>query len=119
MSVEVEHTSGSNVLTVGVGGKLSKEDYAHFVPEVERMIHESGKIRMLVKMHDFHGWDASALWEDIRFDIKHFSDIERLAMVGESKWQKGMAAFCRPFTTAEIKYFDQSQLAEAQRWLNA
>ena len=42
-------------------------------------------------MKDFHGWDAGALWEDIKFDLKHFSDIERVAMVGEKKWQKGMS----------------------------
>jgi len=30
-------------------------------------------------MTGFHGWDAGALWEDIKFDIKHFGDIERLA----------------------------------------
>lgn len=118
MSVEVEHGSGSKVMTVEVGGKLTQGDYAHFVPEVEKMIRENGKIRLMVKMHDFHGWEASALWEDIRFDLKHFSDIERLAIVGETKWQKGMAAFCRPFTTAAIKYFDHSQVAEAEAWIN-
>ena len=37
---------------------------------------------MLFDMTDFHGWDAGAAWEDIKFDIKHFADIERLAMVG-------------------------------------
>ena len=31
---------------------------------------------MLVEMHDFHGWTAGAIWEDIRFDAKHFTDIE-------------------------------------------
>ena len=39
-------------------------------------------------MTGLHGWDAGALWEDIKFDIKHFADIERLAMVGEKKWHR-------------------------------
>jgi hypothetical protein len=62
-------------------------------------------------MHDFHGWDAGALWEDAKFDLKHFADIERLAFVGEKKWEKGMAQFCRPFTKATIRYFDRSEEA--------
>jgi hypothetical protein len=61
----------------------------------------------------------SALWEDIKFDVKHFADIERLALVGESKWEAGMAVFCKPFTTAKIKYFDESKAAEAQEWIRA
>ena len=28
--------------------------------------------------------------EDIKYDLKHFSDIERVAMVTEKKWQKGI-----------------------------
>ena len=29
-----------------------------------------------------------------------------------------MSAFCRPFTTAKIRYFDHAQLNEARAWLN-
>jgi hypothetical protein len=49
-------------------------------------------------MRDFQGWDARALWEDIKWDAKHFNQIERVAMVGDKKWQEWMAAFCKPFT---------------------
>jgi len=34
------------------------------------------------------------------------SDIERIAMVGETKRQHGMSLFCKPFTAAKIRYFD-------------
>jgi SpoIIAA-like len=70
-----------------------------------------------VYMTGFHGWEAGALWEDVKFDIKHFADIERLAMVGDKKWQHGMAAFCKPFTKATIRYFDHAEAAEARTWL--
>ena len=40
-------------------------------------------------MTGFQGWDAGAAWEDLKFDLKHFGDIERLAMVGDKKWQHG------------------------------
>jgi hypothetical protein len=69
-------------------------------------------------MTDFHGWEAAALWDDIKFDVQHFADIERLAMVGDRQWERGMAAFCRPFTTAAIRYFDAAHVDEARRWLN-
>ena len=72
-------------------GRLAKADYEHFVPEFERLVRQHGKLRVLFDMTGFHGWDAGALWEDIKFDMKHFADIERLAMVGEKKWQQGMA----------------------------
>jgi hypothetical protein len=118
MGVELEQVPDRKThLTVRLSGKLTRADYAHFVPEIERVIREQGKVRMLVEMHDFHGWDMGALWEDTKFDLKHFRDIERLAMVGEKLWQKGMSEFCRPFTTARIRYFERDQLDQARAWL--
>ena len=76
-------------------------------------------MRVLFDMADFHGWDAGALWEDTLFGVPHFSDIERFAMIGETKWQKGMATFCKPFTKATIRYFDHAAAAEAREWIGA
>ena len=115
--IALKEDAGGKLLTVQMSGKLEKQDYEQFVPQVEALIKQHGKVRILLSMHDFHGWEASALWEDIKFDVQHFRDIERLAMVGDSKWEAGMAAFCKPFTTATIKYFDHSKLAEAESWI--
>src|ERR1043166_9716442 len=119
MAIKLEQKDGSKVLEVHVSGTLAKEDYTHFVPEVDRLVEQHGKIRVLLDMQDFHGWNAAALWEDIKFDVKHFSDIERVAMVGERKWQEAMSKFCRPFTTAKLRYFDHSQTAAAHQWAEA
>jgi len=81
------------------------------------MITEHGKIRVVLELHDFHGWTVGGLWEDIKFDLKHFADIDRIAIIGETRWQKGMALFCRPFTTATIKYFTHDQTTQAWRWI--
>jgi hypothetical protein len=116
MPVEGQRTD-DGIFTVRVSGKLSAEDYGLFVPQVEQAIAELGKIRMLLIMQDFHGWEAAALWEDLKFDLKHFSDIEKLAMVGDRKWEHGMAVFCKPFTTAKIRYFDAAHQQEASDWL--
>jgi len=61
---------------------------------------------------------AGALWHDIKFDAKHFNDIERIAMVGETKWQHGMSVFCKPFTAAKLRYYDHSAIEEARDWLS-
>lgn len=117
MPVTLTEKNDGRILEVQVTGKLSHEDYGHLVPAFERLVREHGKLGVLFEMVDFHGWEAGALWDDIKFDVKHFSDIERLAMVGDSKWEQGMSMFCRPFTTAAIRYFDRSAIAQARTWL--
>jgi SpoIIAA-like len=119
MAIELTEKDGGKILEVSLTGKLVKQDYNTFVPAVDRALEQHGKIRMLVLMHDFHGWTASAAWEDTKFGVRHFCDIDRLAMVGETRWQHGMAIFCKPFTTATVRYFEHNQVDAARAWLAA
>ena len=119
MAVDLQEDAAGSILVVKLTGKLTKEDYQHFVPKVEGLIKERGKLRILVQMHDFKGWAGGALWQDIKFDLKNFRHIERLALVGEKSWEHGMAVFCKPFTTATIRYFDRSQADQAEAWIRA
>jgi hypothetical protein len=117
MPINLTEENGGKLLAVQVSGKLVKADYEHFVPEFERLVRLHGKLSVLFDMTGLHGWTADALWEDTKFATHHFSDIDRLAMVGKKKWQEGMATFCKPFTKAMVKYFDHTAAAEARKWL--
>jgi SpoIIAA-like len=109
--------SSGKILGFKISGKLHDEDYKRFVPLVDEGIAKDGKVRVLAQFEDFHGWDAHALWDDIKFSTTHCTKIERIALVGEKKWEEWMAKICKPFTMAKIKYFDASQSAAAWSWL--
>ena len=117
MPIDLTEEDGGKMLAVHVSGKLVKADYDYFVPEFERLVGLHEKLHVLFDMTGFHGWTAGALWEDTKFAMHHFSVIERLAVVGEKKWQEGMATFCKPFTKAKIQYFDHTDVAGARKWL--
>lgn len=117
MPIQLKEENDGKTLVVHVSGKLVKADYEHFVPEFERLSRQHGKLHVLFDMTGFHGWTVGAVWEDTKFAMQHFRDIDRLAMVGEKKWQEGMATFCKPFTKATIQYFEHGSEAEARKWL--
>ena len=117
MPIQIKEENDGQSVAVRVTGKLVESDCERLVPEFDRLIRQHGKLRLLFELTDFHGWDAGALWDEIKFDVKHFADIERLAIVGDKKWEHGMATFYKPFTKATIRYFDLADAAEAQKWL--
>ena len=117
MAIKLIEKNGGKVLEVEVSGKLVHEDYQYFVPRFEQLAKQHGKLRVLFNLTGFHGWDASALWDEIKLDVNDFSDVERLALIGDKEWEKGMSVFCRPFTTAKIRYFDRSNADKAYEWL--
>ena len=118
MPIQLDEENCGKILVLQASGTLVKADYEHFVAEFERLVRHHGKLQVFFDMTGLHGWEPGALWEDIKFDSKHFADIERFAMVGENKWQQGMATFCKPFTAATIRYFDYAHATEARRWLS-
>ena len=35
----------------------------------------------------FSGWEWRAAYDDAAFGIKHWNDIERVALIGDARWQ--------------------------------
>ena len=119
VSIKRLNNDGETVeaVEVDVTGKLHKADYEEFLPVLEEHYKKQGSIRLVFYMYDFHGWDLGALWADLKFDFKHFKHFERIAMVGDKRWEKWMAVSCKPFTTGKVKYFDLGDKEEAAKWV--
>lgn len=117
--IEVEKSAAGTLVTLRIKEKLDKADYERFVPMVESQMHRDAPLRLLIELRDFKGWTAGALWEDTKFAARHFNDIDRIAVVGESRWQQGVALFFKPFTAAAVRYFDMAAVDEARRWIRA
>jgi hypothetical protein len=114
--IDLEETDQRKIVTITFKGKVEKEDYDMLVPQLEGIIEKGGSIRLLVELKDFKGWTLGALWEDTKFGIAHFNDIEKIAIVGERGWEAAMAAFIKPFTRAHVRYFNADQIDEAGNW---
>jgi AAA+ ATPase superfamily predicted ATPase len=116
MPIQFNEENEGTAVVVRVTGKLVDADYEYLVPELARRIRQHGKLRMLFELIDFHGWEPGAFWDELKFDLKHFADIERIAIVGDKKWEQEMTVFSRPFTTATMRYFDVADTAQAWKW---
>jgi hypothetical protein len=114
--IEQLPSPSDKVLGFKMSGKLHDEDYKRFVPLIDAAA-QQGKVRLLAQFHDFHGWDLHALWDDIKFATTHCTKFDRIALVGDKKWEEWMAKVCKPFTMAKVRYFDASQIDAAWAWL--
>ena len=118
MPIRINQVSGQQFLVVHVWEKLARADFERFLPQFAELSQRPGKLRLLFDMTGFEGWDAGALWDEIKFDLKHANDFERVASVGDSKWEHAMATVIKPFTKAKTRYFDAAQYAAARKWLS-
>jgi hypothetical protein len=115
--IKIEDATAGKIISIVVVGKLGKEDYERFVPQLEEYITNEDNIRLLVELRKFTGFSAAAMWEDFKLGVKHSNKIKRLAVIGEKTWQKAMTLFAKPFTTAQVRYFNENELEEANKWI--
>jgi hypothetical protein len=87
------------------------------------MIHEitdkGQKIRWYYELQNEEGWNPGALLEDLKVDIQHASDYEKIAVVGDKKWQEMITKAFRPFTKAEVQFFDLVEKEKAKAWITS
>ncbi|MFB9865557.1 STAS/SEC14 domain-containing protein [Rufibacter immobilis] len=117
--VEAIKTGKADLVAFKLSGSLDKTDYdTVLIPAMEEKISRFGKINLFWEMADMGGWKPSGLWEDVKFDLKHQDDFKRIAIVGDKSWEDWMTQLMKPFTSAEIKYFDVRQREDAMEWVS-
>lgn len=97
--------------------KLTADDYRQFRDMVDERIERRGTINLLVVVKDFSGWTPGAFWEDLKFDVAHYNDVARLALVGSDPSQHWMATVSKPLTSADVKYYSFDDIDAARKWV--
>jgi len=113
----INNYESNNVIETFSEGKLEQKDYDELIPLLEKKIYKFGKIRWYFEVKNFDGWTIKAMWSDFKFDVKHHDDLEKVAIIGNKRWHEWMAEVMRPFTSADIKYFENEKRSEAKEWI--
>lgn len=101
-----------------VSGKLTAEDYAELLPQVDAAIEAQGRINMLVLVEDLRGWEGlDAAKADFEFGTHQYRQVNRCAFVSDKKWHKWVIKIMDPFTRrTDEEFFEPAQLDEAWQW---
>lgn len=107
----------NNIIATKAEDNLAETDIQKIHPLIHNIINRGEDVRWYFEMENFSGWKFNAFWEDLKMDLSHADDYEKIAMVGDKKWQDWVTQFMKPFTNAEIKYFDIEKKEEARNWI--
>lgn len=118
LSIGMERAGDEFFLSLTAQGKLTHEDYKVITPLIDSAL--AGVKTPRVKVHfdatEFEGWEARAAWDDFKIGLKHGSEFEKIAMLGNKKWLELAAKAGSWFIAGEIQYFDHE--ADAIAWLH-
>lgn len=106
-----------DILAFRASGKLTDADYKQLLPVLETMIRKTGRISLYIEAQDFKGWEAQAVWDDMRFDFQHDNDFKRIAIVADKPLVHAAIGFINFFSHIDMRFFDVSDSEAAWDWL--
>ena len=116
-SIRVKELGGST-LEVALLGKLETNAYEGFSDVVGDFVARHERIKLLLDLTEFDGWQGlGALGEHLSLLRDHYRAPTRVAVLGESTWQRLAERVVSRFIEAQAQYFDAAQRAEAEQWL--
>ena|SRR5437016_3315671 len=117
MITKLPNSSG-RLISFRFSGKLVHKDYEILNSQFDKLCQKEQKIRVLIELApDFSGWELRAGWDDFVFGMKHYSDFERIAVIGDEAWEEWLVKLAKPFTKAQVKFFKKPDADLAWKWL--
>jgi hypothetical protein len=104
---------------VQASGRLTREDYDRFVPELEQVLSQEEPVDFYVELHRFKGWEGDAIRGGAEFDAARRRPLGRVAVVGNGSLAAWATAMSKLFFPAEVRYFSQAGADEARAWLRS
>jgi hypothetical protein len=117
--LEILKETGGDLIATRVSGTIEATDMEKVLPLLKNAIKIYGHVSWYYEMADLEGWTLRGFWTDFSFDITHANSFKRIAMVGDKQWEKLLSEMMKPFTAAEVKYFDLSEREAAMRWIKS
>jgi len=101
-----------------VGGELKKSELDAVQSEFVEKIAGPGTVKLLVLLENFSGWERSEAWGDTDFFFSHRNDFEKIAVVGDPKWEAQVLAFTGAgLRKGPVKFFPEAGESDARAWL--
>ena len=120
MGVRIEQEHDGAVVVMRITGLLRKAELDAALDAEARSWGPATRVRALVMLDGFEGFEHGADWGDTSFVRAHDHQVDRIAIVGVSRWESDALAFAGAgFRKARVRFFSAGQQAQARAWLRA
>lgn len=104
---------------ITLSGLLTWAEFQTFLTQAEtENVFAAGKVKVLIQLENFAGWEAGDQWGDVSFFFRHDKDIGKIAVVGDPRWRDQMQVFLfADYRQAEARFFPETELEPARAWL--
>ena len=109
--------SGGNVIGAHIAATMSGDECRLLARHVEELVGVHERVRLLLDLSDCNHVELAAAWEEFVMGVKHWNDLERIAIVGDAKWNAIAAHTLNRIAYADAEHFSTDEIAGAWVWI--
>lgn len=117
----IEQLTGlpDNVAAFRCSGHVTAAEYEEvLIPAVEDRLTRHDKIRIYYEVADgFDGFEAGAMWDDMKLGMSHLLRWERFAVVTDEEWIRHAVKFFGFMMPGQLRTFPSSEADQAREWV--
>lgn len=106
------------LLGLAIIGKMNVADYDRINTLIEEQAAKYGQARILLEIVTSSSFSGKALMEDLKTSVKQYTNVERMAIIGDQSWLKTTVRLSDLLTPGlELSAFGTTERARAIAWL--
>ncbi|MAX56675.1 MAG: STAS/SEC14 domain-containing protein [Alcanivoracaceae bacterium] len=108
----------SRVVGARISGKITRPEFETVAAALEAALEKHDKVRFYAEMETFGGVAMDALFEDLKFGLRHWKQFEREAVVTESDWLRRLGVLADKLLPGiDVQVFPRDQQDAAKHWI--
>jgi len=113
LSIGIERINNEFFLSLKAIGTLTHQDYLKITPMIDSALGEvkDPQVNVFIDATELEGWELRAAWDDFKLGLKHNSEFNRIAIMGNKTWQEYLAKIAAWFISGEVKFFEDTETA--------
>ena len=117
--IEVTETKSSNLLQIKIIDEATSADIGRIKPVLKKHALESSDPRLMFIFSGLEKWnEVVKLWTDLNMNSDQVNDFTRIALVGSESWKGWLTSAVERMVDTDLKFFGDSDMEQAQKWVN-
>lgn len=117
---KIDTDANDNFLAFSLTGKINPQEFTVLDTEFTKFTQEGKPLNLYIELTGFEGYsNISAMWDDFKIGLKHYSDLKKVAIVNQGEWMDFIVKIGDIFTPGiNMEHFDVNDKEKAKVWLN-
>lgn len=117
--IELMKDLPAGIIGLNATGKVTGAEYERVViPAIDAALKDSERLRLIYHLgREFEGFEAAALWSDVRVGLAHLRAWERTAVVTDVSWLRTATKAVGCVIPGELRVYSDAQLGAAKDWM--